>query len=83
MILREIAGENILVPVGQTALRVHGIISLSESGLLLWKKLQQECTEAELIESILKEYDIDKDTASKDVSAFLDKLDKLDILIKE
>ena len=37
MVLREVAGEHILIPVGKTAMRVKGMISLSESGSLLWQ----------------------------------------------
>lgn len=82
MIVREIAGENILVPIGQTALKVHGIISLSESGLLLWKKLQEECTEEDLINVILGEYMIDRATAVDDVKAFVMQMREVGILIE-
>lgn len=80
MILREIAGEYLLIPVGPMAMKVHGMISLTESGLLLWKKLGEDCTEEELIESILREYDVDRETAARDVHGFLDKLRQLGIL---
>ena len=82
MIIREIAGEHILIPVGQAALKIHGMISLSESGLLLWKELQQDCAEEDLVESILKEYDIDCETAASDVRDFLGKLEQIGILEK-
>lgn len=83
MIIREIAGEHILIPVGQAALKIHGMISLSESGLLLWRKLQAEdCSEENLVESILKEYDIDQETAAADVRGFLGKLEQIGILEK-
>lgn len=83
MILREIAGEHILIPVGETAIKVHGMISLSESGLLLWKKLQNDCTEADLLDTILSEYEIDQATAQQDVRAFLGKLNAIGILIQD
>lgn len=83
MVLREIAGEHILIPVGKTALRVKGMISLSESGCLLWQKLQEDCTENDLVDAILAEYDVDRATAEQDVKAFLDRLDSLGILVRE
>lgn len=83
MILREIAGEHILIPVGETAIKVHGMISLSESGLLLWKKLQNDCTEADLLDTILSEYEIDQATAQQDVRTFLGKLNAIGILIQD
>lgn len=71
VILREIAGEHLLIPVGQAALQIHGMINLSESGLLLWNKLQRDCTEQELVDVILAEYDVDRETAAADVRAFV------------
>ena len=82
MILREIAGENILVPVGQTALKVHGMISLSESGLLLWKKLQDECTEEDLVDAILGEYIVDRETAADDVRVFVGQMREVGVLLE-
>lgn len=80
MLLRNIAGEHILIPVGEAALKLHGMISLSESGLLLWNKLQEESSEEELIEAVLEEYDIDHETASADVQEFLNRLCELELL---
>lgn len=82
MILREIAGENILIPVGKMALKVHGMLSLSESGLLLWEKLHDECTEEDLIDVILKEYTVDRETAAGDVKRFIRQMREVGILIE-
>lgn len=82
LILREVAGEYILVPTGSAALKVKGMINLTESGHLLWQKLQQDCTEADLIEEILKEYDVDKATASADVAAFVNQMRELELLVE-
>ena len=39
-ILRKIAQEQLLIPVGEAAIQVRGLIALSESGGLLFEKLQ-------------------------------------------
>lgn len=80
IMLREIAGEYLLIPVGESATRIHGMISLSESGYLLWKRIQTEATEEDLIDLILAEYVIDRETATKDVRAFVQKMRKAGIL---
>ena len=46
LILREVAGENILIPVGKAALKIHGMICLTETAAFLFGKLQEEHTEA-------------------------------------
>ena len=81
LILREIAGEYILIPVGERVNTFRGIMSLNGSGLLLWQKLQQDCTEEELIAAVLETYDVDPETAAKDVREFLDQLAQADVLI--
>lgn len=83
LIVREIAGEYILVPTGSAALKIHGMINLSESGYLLWNKLQSDCTEEELVDAILEEYEIDRETATEDTKTFLEKMDSIGILVKD
>lgn len=74
LMLREIAGEHLLIPVGEAAVKLSGIITLNDSGLLLWQALQQPCTRTGLIDGLLQEYQVDRETAAGDVDAFLDKL---------
>lgn len=80
LILREIAGENILIPVGEIAMKLHGMISLTESGLLLWRELEDWRSEAELTARLLTEYEIDRETAAADTADFLHKMLELGIL---
>lgn len=82
MLLRKIAGEYILIPVGPLAIKVHGMITLSESGQFLWEKLQNECDLQELTDVLLGEYEIDRRTAEEDVKEFLDKLDQVGLLVR-
>lgn len=77
---REIAGEFLLIPVGSMALKLHGMLALSESGKFLWDRLQNSCTEDELTEALLKEYETDGETARKDVQVFLEKMSQLGVL---
>lgn len=78
-ILREIAGEHILIPVGEAALRVHGMVTLSESAVLLYEKLQNECEE-DLVNVLTAEYEVDRDEALRDVKAFLAQMRRVGIL---
>lgn len=79
--LREIAGEYILVPTGAAAARLNGLISLNETGAFLWNTLQQSQTEAELVAALVGEYEVDPETASADVRAFLTRMDEAGILV--
>lgn len=79
-ILREIAGESILVPVGDTALTFNGLITLNEVGLFLWENLQEEITREALLEKVLEEYDVDSQTALQDIDEFLEQLSHAGII---
>ena len=79
-VLRQIAGDHLLIPVGKTALDMNGMLTLNEMGAFLWQKLPQAQTEAELTDLVLAEYEADRDTVEQDVAEFLDKLRKLGIL---
>ena len=81
--LRQVADEYLVIPVGEAALKVRGLIGLSESGSLLYRRLQDGCTEAELVTALLSEYDIDADTARADTREFLEQMRRMGILIEE
>jgi hypothetical protein len=71
--LRNIADSWIVVPLGERVVDFNGLITLNETGAFLWKKLDN-ATEETLVEEMLKEYDINKETAKVDVADFIDAL---------
>ena len=73
-VLREIAGEYIIIPTGKTALDFNGLITVNEVGVSLWKMLQDEVTFDDLVQGILDEYDVEEDVAREDIQEFLDQL---------
>lgn len=79
-ILRQIAGEYIIIPTGQTTLKFNGMITVNEQGAFLWEALKEEITEDALVEAVLAEYDTDRQTAQADVAEFLEVLRQKRIL---
>ena len=77
---REVAGEYLLIPVGEAALKTRGLISMTESGYLLFRKLQQSCTEQELLQCMLDEYEVSCEQAGADIEEFLQQMRSLDML---
>jgi hypothetical protein len=69
--LREIAGSWIVVPIGQRVVEFNGLMTLSETGAALWKRLEAGATVDELAATILEEYEIDEETARNDVQEFV------------
>ena len=72
--LREVAGEGILVPGTDAILDLNGLFIVTETGAFLWKHLPLAESESDLVAKLLEEYEIDKETAEKDVREFLEKL---------
>ena len=73
-ILREIAGDYIIIPTGKTVVDFNGLITLNEVGVSLWKMLQNEVTFDDLLQGILDEYDVEPAVAREDIQEFLDQL---------
>jgi sensor domain CHASE-containing protein len=79
-VLREIAGDYIIIPTGKTVLEFNGMVTVNEVGVLLWKMLQEEVTFEDLVKGVLEEYDVDEAAARADIQEFLDKLIESGIL---
>ena len=82
-ILRTIAGETLLIPVGEAAVTVKGLIALSESGVLLYNKLKDGCSKQMLVQILMGEYDVCESVAVEDVEAFLQQMRQLHMLVEE
>ena len=79
-VLREIAGDYIIIPTGKNALKFNGLITVNEVGVALWNMLQQDVTMDELVQGILEEYDVDEAVVREDITEFLEELKKHQIL---
>lgn len=79
-VLRQIADEYLLIPVGEAARKINGLMCLTESGFLLFQKLQTPCTREDLVQCMLQEYDVSEEIAGDDVDQFLTTLKRFDIL---
>lgn len=78
-ILRTVAGETVVLPAaGVTDFDM--MITLNETGKLLWEQLEVGAEEADLVKALLAEYDVSEERAAQSVSAFVAHLKELDFL---
>lgn len=70
-LMREVAGENVVIAVGDAAKEFKGMIRLNPTGAFLWKLLEKDTDEAAMVDAMLESYETDKETAEKDISAFV------------
>ena len=79
-VLRNIAGDNILIPVAGIDNKFDGIISLNESGVIIWKALESGKDEDGIVAALMKEYEVAEEKAHKDVTDLLNQLRVLGIV---
>ncbi len=70
-VLRDIAGEIMLVPIGEEAARIGGFIALNDVGAVIVRKLSEGCERDDLIKAITDEFEVDSETAAHDTDSFL------------
>lgn len=82
-IMREIAGEFLLVPTGAAAAKFNGLITMNEVGKFIFQTLSEEHTAREVAEQMTKEYDVDTETALADTEEFLQQLRQIGALVED
>lgn len=75
-VLREVAGNFVVLPTGQASVDFSGMLNLNGSGVLLWKALEKGCDLQALADVLLSEYDVDSSTALADAEEFISVLRK-------
>ena len=78
--LREVAGNSVVVAVGKATLDFNGLITLNSTGAFLWKLLVKGSSEEALLTAMLDEYEIDEAVAKTDIAEFIDKLKGADLI---
>ena len=73
-LLRNVAGNYVIVPVGDDAVEFNGIVTLNESGKFLWDLLENEITKEELLRKFMEEYNVPEETAKADIKDFMQTL---------
>lgn len=79
-ILSEIGGSYIVIPTGSETVDLNGMITLNETGNYIWNKLSEDMTKDELLDEMLKEYDVERAVLEADVDEFINKLKSIGAL---
>lgn len=79
-LLREVASNYVVISTGEDSLNFDNVVTINEIGAFIWKKIEDKKTEDEIVDDILAEYAIDKETAKKDCKEFIDRLREINII---
>ncbi|MGI6012024.1 MAG: PqqD family protein [Ruminococcus sp.] len=82
LILREVAGQYVIVPTGKRVREVTSIVYISSSAAYLWDYMKDhEFEKEDLVERILEHYDgVTEEKAGEDIDKFLKTLADNNIL---
>ena len=82
VIHRAVAGEHILVPVGESAHDYQGFFAITELGGEIWDRLVKGMTEETILSELLAMYEVDEETLTKDYHAFIGQLEERGLIEK-
>ena len=75
--LRDIAGEVILVPTGAATQQFNGMAAF------IWKNLDESKSKEALVDKIMDEFEVDEETARTDVEGFVGALYEHGLVLDE
>ena len=80
-IFRDIAGDSLLVPVGEATQHLNGMIHLDDTAAFIWNHINTAKNLDEIVEKIQEEYEVDAETAHQDVYGFCQELYKREMIL--
>jgi hypothetical protein len=75
LVTRDVAGEEIIVPIRGHVGDLEGVFTLNEVGAMIWRLIDGRTTGRQLMEAVRNEYDVEAAEAEKDVVDFLRSLE--------
>jgi methyltransferase-like protein len=71
VVTRKTGNEYVLVPVTNNIADMNSVYTLNETGAFIWEQIDGNRNIGDIIGLVIKEYDIDNDSANKDVFDFI------------
>jgi hypothetical protein len=72
IVSREIAGETILVPIRGKLADMQNIFTLNTVGAYIWDQLDGINSLAQILDSLLDQFEVDRQEAEEDILEFID-----------
>ncbi len=82
-VLREVAGQNMVIATGEASKDFHGMIKLNNTGKEIWQGLQEGLSETDIAKGLQGKYEIDEEKALQDTKEFIDKMLEMGFVVNE
>ena len=79
-VLKKIGDESVVIPLGSEAINLGGVLTLNETGVMLYEMLKDNKEILELVDALVEAYNVSREQAMNDVLEFIEKLKELGIL---
>ena len=79
-VVRDLAGQSIVVALGEASKTFNGMIKLNDTGRLIWDMLAQGKSRDEIADKFIAEYEVERAIAERDIDAFIEVLQGAEIL---
>jgi methyltransferase-like protein len=76
IVTKKTGNEYVLVPVTNNIADMDSVFTLNETGAFIWELIDGKKSVEDLIEAVIKEYNVDSITATTDVFSFINNLHK-------
>jgi hypothetical protein len=74
IVTRKTGDEYVLIPVANNIADMNSVYTLNETGAFIWELIDGKRNVEVIINAVTKEYDINYDSASKDVFSFINNM---------
>lgn len=79
-VLREVAGQAVVIAVGEASKEFHGMINLNNTGKVIWQEIENGLSEDEIVDKLMEKYDADVETVKCDVKSMIQKMQAAGVL---
>ncbi len=79
-VVRQVMDDIVAVPVGETALRLNGMIMLNNVSRLIWECLEQDTEVGKIADAVTEAFEVSRQEALADIEEFLAQLRKAQLL---
>ena len=79
-VVRQVMDQIVAIPVGETALRINGMILLNDVSRVIWENLEKETDVEKILTAVTDAFEVSRGEAQADIMEFLDKLRQIQIL---
>ena len=76
IVTRKTGNEYVLVPVTNNIADMNSVYTLNETGAFIWELIDGKKNVGDLIDALITEYNIERETATSDAFSFIDNMSK-------